>query len=308
MKTQYYTPRPMSEMQPEQVVAANLAAYNARDLEGFMACCAASIEVWDQQTGTCLLRGAEQVRAFYGELFARSPCLHSSIVRRACVGSVVIDYEIVTGRYGGDLEILISYQVFEGRIACMWVSRAPLPGAITVRQAQPADAASVVAIGRETYAEYFAHIWLPAGLQAHLDREFDTAGVTAELVSNGVSYFLAESSDGVIGFAKLRYPRPISGVASGERSTEPSLTGAELQKIYMRSSALRRGTGVRLLKACVARATELGHEQLWLDVLERNIQATCFYLRQGFKFVGKDSIQTDRGREVMLVMARALPK
>lgn len=303
----------MSKVQPEQVVAANLAAYNARDLEGFMGCCAATIEIWDQQTGTCLLRGAEQVRASYGELFARSPRLHSSIVRRTCVGSVVIDHEIVTGRYGGDLEILISYQVLEERIACVWVSRAPLAGAITVRQAQPTDVASVAAIGRETYAEHFAHIWSAAGLAAHLDREFDSAGVAAELASDGVSYFLAESSDGVIGFAKLRYPRgiPIEGPIEGPierlggRSTE---SGAELQKIYMRSSALRRGTGVRLLEACVARATELGYEQLWLDVLERNTQATCFYLRQGFKFAGKESVQTDRGREVMLVMARGLPQ
>ena len=299
-------------MQPEQVVAANLAAYNARDLEGFMACYAATIEVWDQRTGTCLLRGAAQVRASYGELFVRSPRLHSSIVRRACVGNVVIDYEIVTGRYGGDLEILISYQVLEGRIACVWVSRAPLAGAITVRQAQAADVAGVAAIGRETYAEHFAHIWSAAGLAAHLDREFDTAGVTAELASNGVSYFLAESSDGVIGFAKLRYPRPIPVEGPVEGPVvglgESTKSAAELQKIYMRSSALRRGTGVRLLEACVARASELGYAQLWLDVLERNTQATCFYLRQGFKFAGKESVQTDRGREVMLVMVRGLPK
>jgi ribosomal protein S18 acetylase RimI-like enzyme len=294
----------MSQTPPEQVVAANLAAYNARDLDGFMACCAATIEIWDQQTGTCLMQGWEQVRASYGELFARSPRLHSRIVRRSCVGCVVIDHEIVTGRYGGDLEILISYQVLAGRIARVWSSRVPLAQAITVRQARPDDAMAVAAIGRATYEEFFAHIWTPAGLQAHLDREFDTAGVAAELVSNGVSYFLAGSSDGVIGFAKLRYPRamPLNG------PVEASYSGAELQKIYMRSSALRRGIGVQLLDACVTRATELGYAMLWLDVLERNTQATCFYLRQGFKFAGKESFRTDRDREVMLVMTVALPK
>ncbi|NJO13471.1 MAG: GNAT family N-acetyltransferase [Gammaproteobacteria bacterium] len=298
----------MKQMQPEQVVATNLAAYNARDLEAFMACCAATIEIWDQQTGVCLLHGAEQVRATYGELFARSPHLHSSIVRRACVGNVVIDYEIVTGRDGGDLEILISYQVLEGRIARIWVSRAPLSGAITVRRAQPEEAARVAALGRETYVEHFAHIWSAAGLQAYLDREFDAAEVAADLLSNHVSYFLAESSDGLIGFAKLRHPRALPAVELGAMPTADSLNAAELQKIYMRSSALRRGVGVRLLDACVAHAAALGYALLWLDVLERNSQAICFYLRQGFKFVGKESIQTDCDREVMLVMVRALPK
>jgi len=290
----------MSEATPEQVVAASLAAYNARDLDAFMACFAPTIEVWDQQTGTCLLQGWAHVHAAYGDLFANSPQLHAAIVRRSQVGNVVIDHEIVTGRHGGDLQILISYQVRAGRIACVWLSRAPLAGSASVRQAGPADLAAITTLGRATYAEYFAHIWSPAGLAAHLDREFDSAGVAAELASNDASYFLAESSDGVIGFAKLRHPRPMP--------IEPALTGVELQKIYMRSAALRRGIGVRLLDACVARARDLGHALIWLDVLERNTQATCFYLRHGFKLAGKESFRTDRDREVMLVMTRDLPK
>ncbi len=41
----------------------------------------------------------------------------------------------------------------------------------------------------------------------------------------------------------------------------------------------------------------LGLDLLWLDVLERNTQATCFYLEHGFKFLGKESLQTDRRRK-----------
>jgi diamine N-acetyltransferase len=290
----------MSDTTPEQVVAASLAAYNARDLDAFMACCAPGVEVWDQQTNTCLLQGWARVHAAYGDLFANSPNLHAAIVSRTQVGNVVIVHEIVTGRYGGDLEILISYQVQAGRISCVWLSRVALARTASIRLARPEDAAAVAAIGRTTYTDYFAHIWSPAGLQAHLEREFDPAGVAAELTSSEVSYFLAESSDGVIGFAKLRHPRPLP--------IEPALHGVELQKIYMRSSALRRGIGVRLLDACVARAGELGYALIWLDVLERNTQATCFYLRHGFKFAGKESFRTDRDREVMLVMTRDLPK
>ena len=292
--------QPMSEMRPEDVVALSVAAYNARDLERFTACCAATIEVWDQQTGLCLMQGQEQLRKVYAKLFAASPTLHSQIVRRVSVGCVVIDHEIVTGRHGGDLQILISYQVLAGQITRIWMSRAPLSETFVVRQAQPADLAAVVAIGRDTYVEHFAHIWSAAGLAAHIDREFDPASVAAELASDRVYYFLAEGSDGVIGFAKLRHPRPMP--------FEPASHGAELQKIYMRSPALRRGIGLRLLDACVVRATELGCESLWLDVMERNVAATCFYLRHGFKFAGKESFQTDREREVLLVMSRTLPK
>jgi GNAT superfamily N-acetyltransferase len=289
----------------EQVVAANLAAYNARDLEAFMACFAPDVQIWDQQTDSCLLQGHERVRMAYAELFANSPHLHSHIVRRVCMGNVVIDHELVTGRHGGDLEILITYQVLAGRIARVWLSRAPLAATARVRLAQVADASAVAAIGRETYVEHFAHIWSPRGLQAHVAREFDAASVAAELAGNQASYFLAESDSGVVGFAKLRYPRamPMQTCLTGS-----PVNSAELQKIYLRTAALHRGTGAQLLAACIARASELGYSELWLDVLERNVQATCFYLRQGFTFAGKESFQTDRQREVMLVMNRALPQ
>src|SRR5262245_5246622 len=143
----------MSETAPEEVVTASLAAYNARDLEAFMACFASTIEIWDQQAGICLLQGWERVHAAYGELFANSPRLHSQIVRRVRVGRVVIDHEIVTGRHGGDLEILISYQVLAGRIARVWLSRVPLASGVTIRRAGPEDAEKVARIGRTTYAE-----------------------------------------------------------------------------------------------------------------------------------------------------------
>jgi diamine N-acetyltransferase len=284
----------------EQVVAANLAAYNARDLEGFMACFTPGIEVWDQQSDALILQGEEQVRGMYATLFANSPCLHSQVLHRSIVGPVVIDHEIVTGREGGDLEILITYRVVAGKIARLWVSRMPLASGVTVRAAQRADRDEIAAIGRATYIEHFAHIWTPAGLQAHVQREFDAATVAAELQSQQISYFLAETRNGVIGFAKLRHPRALP--------IDPGLEGAELQKIYMKSEAAGRGTGTLLLEACVARSRSLGLELLWLDVLERNTPATCFYLRHGFKFMGKESFQTDRDREVMLVMTRSLPK
>jgi len=282
------------------VVAENLAAYNARDIEGFMASFADNVEIWDQQSGALVMQGRAQVRRAYADVFANSPLLHSRVVHRSVVGAVVVDHEIVTGRHGGDAEVLISYLVLAGRIVRVWWSRAPLTPAPKIRQAGPVDVEVVASIGRATYVEHFAHIWSAGGLQAHLQREFDTATMATEMTSGGASYFLAESGGSVIGFAKLRHPRPVP--------LDPSLNGAELQKIYLLGTLVRRGTGILLLDACVQHVMSLGLERLWLDVLERNTLAICFYLRHGFKFFGQESFQTDRSQEVMLVMMRSLPK
>jgi hypothetical protein len=117
-------PRPLTA--PE-VIDANLAAYNARDIDGFMRWFADDAEVIDQKTGAVVMRGLAEVRRAYAALFEASPALHSSIRQRTVVGGFVADHEHVTGRAGGDVEILITYQVRDDRIQRVWVVREPLP-------------------------------------------------------------------------------------------------------------------------------------------------------------------------------------
>jgi hypothetical protein len=96
-------------------------------------------------------RRSAEVRRFYAALFEASPALHSHILQRVSVGGFVVDHERVTGRAGGDVDILITYDVREGRIQRVWFVREPLPGAVSVRRATVHDTDAVVAIGVETY-------------------------------------------------------------------------------------------------------------------------------------------------------------
>ena len=81
---------------PRQVVDRQLAAYNRRDIEEFVACYAAEAQIV-QPDGSLLASGHDEIRARYGELFDQSPNLHAEIRNRIEVGSVVIDEEYVTG-------------------------------------------------------------------------------------------------------------------------------------------------------------------------------------------------------------------
>jgi GNAT superfamily N-acetyltransferase len=115
-----------------------------------------------------------------------------------------------------------------------------------------------------------------------------------------VRYFLARLTglDGLVGFAKVRYPRPVPG-------REP-LFGVELQKIYLRAGALTQGIGSQLLAAVEVHARELGLPDLWLDVLDSNQRAQQVYLRRGFQVVAKKTFTTDAGEEPMHVMHKHL--
>ena len=78
------------------VVAAQVNAYNARDLERFLECYAPDATIEDG-SGKVLMRGREAMRSLYGQLFAQSPELRCEIRQRIRVGPYVVDEESVSG-------------------------------------------------------------------------------------------------------------------------------------------------------------------------------------------------------------------
>ena len=65
---------------PEAVVQAQLEAYNAGDIDGFMATFHPEAELFAIGDPTPRAQGRDAVRAIYADLFARSPDLHLSLI------------------------------------------------------------------------------------------------------------------------------------------------------------------------------------------------------------------------------------
>jgi uncharacterized protein (TIGR02246 family) len=77
-------------------VQEQLDAYNAHDVERFLACYAEDV-VMENATGDLLLAGRDAMRATYAALFERTPRLHAEVPTRIRAGEFVVDEEIVTG-------------------------------------------------------------------------------------------------------------------------------------------------------------------------------------------------------------------
>lgn len=101
-------------------VVEQLDAYNARDVERFLACYASDAVVEDSG-GVQLMSDREAMRAFYTTLFADSPDLRAEVLTRIRVGQFVIDEERVTGMqiYGmpEEAHAAVVYQLRDGLIA-----------------------------------------------------------------------------------------------------------------------------------------------------------------------------------------------
>ncbi|MFM7157731.1 MAG: nuclear transport factor 2 family protein [Bacteroidota bacterium] len=85
----------------EQAASQQLAAYNARDIDSFLACYADDVELCHLTTGEVFCKGTFEMRAIYGAMFNRCPDLHCTLVKRIVCGNIAIDEEHVTGQMPG---------------------------------------------------------------------------------------------------------------------------------------------------------------------------------------------------------------
>jgi hypothetical protein len=85
---------------PPDPVDAQLAAYNARDVDAFIACYNPDCAI-DDGEGRRLMTGHAEMRQRYRSLFDGSPDLHCEIVHRTHIGDYVLDEESIRGRLPG---------------------------------------------------------------------------------------------------------------------------------------------------------------------------------------------------------------
>ncbi len=114
----------MSEDLSEAVVhpvRMQLAAYNARDIDAFMAWWAPDCQYYafpDQR----LANGADEIRERHIERF-KEPNLHGRLLNRMVMGNLVIDHETVTRTFPdgpGEVDVICLYEVTDGKIAKAW--------------------------------------------------------------------------------------------------------------------------------------------------------------------------------------------
>jgi putative hydrolase of HD superfamily len=106
---------------PEDIVQAQLEAYNARDLNAFLATYAPDAQLFEHPSKP-LARGLDQLRERYSARFAE-PNLHAQVMKRIVMGSIVVDHELVTRTFSegtGTLEAIAIYEVQESLITRVW--------------------------------------------------------------------------------------------------------------------------------------------------------------------------------------------
>jgi ribosomal protein S18 acetylase RimI-like enzyme len=132
---------------------------------------------------------------------------------------------------------------------------------MTVRRAGPDDFAAVAALWREFGQE----VPPPAHVTVDYDKEL---GEISEILESEVAFVAEEADGGAVGFVLGRRRSPGFGT---------------LTDLYVAPEARRDGVATALVRALVAAFTELGIEQLDLDVQISNAVARSVYARWGLR-------------------------
>lgn len=111
---------PPVEITPEALVQKQVDAYNAHDLEAFVACYGPAIEFWTLDGKVGPEKGLAPLRKGYGDLFKRFPALKVKILKRICQGAFVIDQEQAEGMGPSPITVTAIYETSQGKIIRVW--------------------------------------------------------------------------------------------------------------------------------------------------------------------------------------------
>ena len=108
---------------PVDVIKEEVKAYNARDIDGFLATYAPDAKIY-LFPDNLIMSGHEEMRTRYKTRFDSAPNLHCEIVNRIVLGDYVIDREKITGiEEGKETHAVLIYEIKEGLIQKAWIMR-----------------------------------------------------------------------------------------------------------------------------------------------------------------------------------------
>lgn len=142
------------------------------------------------------------------------------------------------------------------------------------------DAAALSAIGRETFAEKFGHLYTPENLETFLEQSHSPQWYAYALSQEDVGIWVARSE----GEALIAY------AVAGPNTLpvpEPGPHDGEIKRVYVQKEWQGRGIGGQLQTVMIDWLQARGHEPLYVGVYSDNHGAQRLYQRYGFEKVGE---------------------
>jgi ribosomal protein S18 acetylase RimI-like enzyme len=147
---------------------------------------------------------------------------------------------------------------------------------LTCRNAGPADAPALAAMGRGCFTETFGPYFPPDDMALHLETMFGPGALFAEYQDPALRIRMAEEAGAIAAYLKLT-PMHL------RVTHEPE--ALEIKQLYVLTPWQGAGVAAALMDWAVETARAEGAPALYLSVWEEGHRAIAFYRKQGFEIV-----------------------
>ena len=171
-----------------------------------------------------------------------------------------------------------------------------MSGALSIREATPADAEALSAIGSDTFTLTFGHLYPPEDLAAFLAGSHSAAAYAKLLDDARYGLWLLEDAGLPVGFA-------VAGPC-GLPHHEVAPEDGELKRLYLLPEVQNGGWGGRLFDTAIAWLERQGRRRIWISVWSENFGAQRFYARHGFGKVAEYEFPVGAQRDIEYMYRR----
>lgn len=159
------------------------------------------------------------------------------------------------------------------------------------RLANLGDAVAIRQLSEKTFRDTYTIYNTPENMELHVSKNFTIQQIEKELQDEGSQYFIVDSEQEIVAFAKLVKNHSTEGLEDKNV--------VEIERFYVDKTLQGQQLGRKLMDFCTEWSIENNFETIWLGVWENNTNALKFYQKMGFEFLGKHTfvlgteVQTD---------------
>lgn len=172
--------------------------------------------------------------------------------------------------------------------------------AYTIRRCVRQDAESIASLGKRLFVQAYGPTHPDPDRSRYLASAYSVEAIAKAIEGEGSSVFVVEGANGEpIAYAHMSSTIEFPQGVDGHRAFE-------IVRFYVDSAHQGRGIGAMLMNHCCDIARQAGGNVIWLQTWSQASWAIGFYLRIGFKIVGKKPFYFGDRVDEDHVMARAL--
>ncbi len=170
---------------------------------------------------------------------------------------------------------------------------------MTIRVADPRDAAPLAAFLRRTFVDAYGHVADAANLARFLDGHYAPPLQAAELADPVVTTWIDDAGGAWRGVVQLHR-------AARAPLALPREPAALVQRLYVDAPHHGRGVAAELMDTLEAAARSEGLPALWLSAHQHAPRALRFYAKRGWRNVGTTTFDVGAVRTDDFVLFRPL--